>query len=287
MKKESKINLILAGALVTAISGFAAVEVSTSNGLDPFQKIKNSFITLFVSGQNEPGNATSSSGVSLNSVSTESRVRVVNERPLALVTRLIPSLMVTNLQRDLAAEKGSELFSGDTLRTDENGYALVVFMDRSTAKVRPQSRMIVRGEIDRQQNSSSIINLTNGEMFLEVDKRPNNEIDVATSTSVASVKGTKFGARFDGYFWVEEGTVEVRVIETGETVTLTAGMFAQVNEDGTEVETGTLSDGDLNSLASDYKILDNELTEKRLILRFRDANGQLQEEEVIYYEQNE
>ena len=285
MKKESKINFILAGTLVAALSGFAAVEVSTSNGLDPLQKIKQSFVTLFVSGQNESGNASGS--VRLNPVSAGTDLRVLNERPLALVTRLIPSLLVRNIERDLAAEKGSELFSGDTLRTDENGYALVVFMDRSTAKVRPQSQMIVRGEIDRQQNSSSIINLTNGELFLEVDKRPNNEIDVATSTSVASVKGTKFGARFDGYFWVEEGTVEVRVIETGETVTLTAGMFAQVNEDGTEVETGSLSDGDLNRLASDYKILDNELTEKRLILRFRDANGQIQEEEVIYYEQNE
>ncbi len=285
MKKESKINFILAGTLVAALSGFAAVEVSTSNGLDPLQKIKQSFVTLFVSGQNESGSTSGSA--SLNPVSTGTDLRVLNERPLALVTRLIPSLIVRNIERDLAAEKGSELFSGDTLRTDENGYALVVFMDRSTAKVRPQSQMIVRGEIDRQQNSSSIINLTNGELFLEVDKRPNNEIDVATSTSVASVKGTKFGARFDGYFWVEEGTVEVRVIETGETVTITAGMFAQVNEDGTEVETGSLSDGDLNRLASEYKILDNELTEKRLILRFRDANGQIQEEEVIYYEQNE
>lgn len=209
----------------------------------------------------------------------------LNDRPLALVTRMIPSMDVNNLERDTTASQGFELFSGDTLQTDENGFALVVFMDRSTVKVRPRSWMVIRGEIDRDQNSGTRIDMEQGGIFIELEKRPNNELQVFSTNTVATVKGTKFGARDDGYHWVTEGEIEVVLRETGETVTVTAGMYVRINDDGTGLVTGTLTDGELDEHYRDYRILDRELIEKRLILRFRDVNGQLREEEVIYYEQ--
>jgi len=286
MNRDKKINIALLTILLTALSGFIALEVTTSKNDKPFDFISSHIPDLF------PGNSNSENEINLENeikpvqFDEENRFEILRDRPLALVTRLIPNLAIRNVDRNMPADKGSELFSGDTLRTDENGYALVVFMDKSTAKVRPQSQMIVRGEIDRDQNSRSRINLNAGEIFLEVEKRPNNELEVITSTTVASVKGTRFGATHTGYFWVEEGEVEVTLIESGETVTITDGMFSRIDDDETTLVTGELSDGEIAELAEDYRILDSELTEKRLLLRFRDANGQLREEEVIYYEQN-
>ncbi len=279
MTKEKKINIALISILIIAISGMVAVEMAALQNGSLFEFVNGNIQDVVKNSQNPQTDSEKIVEINLS--------QSANDRPLALVTRLIPNLLVRNLERELNADKGSELFNGDTLRTDENGYALIVFMDRSTAKVRPKSQVIVRGEIDRDRNSSSRLNLNIGEMFLEIEKRPNNELEVSTTTTVASVKGTKFGARHTGYFWVEEGEVEVTAIESGETVTITSGMFARIGDDGIDLISGNLSDEEIAELGRDYRILDSELNEKRLILRFRDANGQLREEEVIYYEQNE
>ncbi|MGF1670301.1 MAG: FecR domain-containing protein [Balneolaceae bacterium] len=279
MTKEKKINIALISILIIATSGMVAVEMAALQNGSLFEFVNGNIQDVVKNSQNPQTDSEKIVEINLS--------QSANDRPLALVTRLIPNLLVRNLERELNADKGSELFNGDTLRTDENGYALIVFMDRSTAKVRPKSQVIVRGEIDRDRNSSSRLNLNIGEMFLEIEKRPNNELEVSTTTTVASVKGTKFGARHTGYFWVEEGEVEVTAIESGETVTITSGMFARIGDDGIDLISGNLSDEEIAELGRDYRILDSELNEKRLILRFRDANGQLREEEVIYYEQNE
>jgi hypothetical protein len=211
---------------------------------------------------------------------------LINDRPIALVRRYIPSVTIQNIESD-SADVGTDLFSGDTLTTDENGFALVLFIDQSTARVRPGSQLIVRGNIDRRQNSNTRIDIERGELFMEVTRRGNNDFEVATSSTVASVKGTKFGARENGYFWVDEGEVEVLALLTGEIASITDGMFAQVSEDGSDITTGQLTEEEMDNLNSEYGILDQDLNEKRMILRFRDANGQIREIEIDYYEQNQ
>ena len=84
-----------------------------------------------------------------------------NDRPLAIVKRFKPNVDVENKSADrskrlnLDTDKGEQLFNGDTLRTDSEGYALVVFMDKSIAKVKPQSLLIVRGESERTSKRSN------------------------------------------------------------------------------------------------------------------------------------
>ena len=50
---------------------------------------------------------------------------------------------------------------------------------------------------------------------------------------------------------------------------------------------GQLTEEEMDNLNSEYGILDQDLNEKRMILRFRDANGQIREIEIDYYEQNQ
>lgn len=208
----------------------------------------------------------------------------IDNRPLAFVQKFKPSVEVQNNgQVQDIKERGNPLYSGDTLRTNENGFALVQFMDKSLAKVKPESRLIVEGEIENKQNTSTRIGLELGEIFLNVSDQGEDNFEVATNTSVASVKGTDFGASSDDYFWVEEGEVEILVNRTGESATLTDRRYGQVNEDGT-IETGELTDEELEEKNRGYDEIEGKVEPEIYELQFIDENGEVRVIEVKVYE---
>lgn len=204
------------------------------------------------------------------------------DRPLAYVRKFKPDVTIYQDQKIVKASRAEQLFSGDTLRTDHNGFALVQFMDKSIAKVKPNSELIVHGEVNSKQSSSTRIALELGEIFLSVTSRSTTNFEVATGTSVASVKGTQFGARDDSYYWVTEGIVGLLSNQSGQSVDLTERMYGRVNEDGS-IETGELTVGEIDNLNSEYGRLEANLDPETIILRFRDQNGQLQEIELKYF----
>lgn len=199
------------------------------------------------------------------------------DRPLAFVRKFKPDVEVTNIEVESISKRGEALFNGDTLQTNQNGFALVQFMDKSLAKVKPESRLLVQGEIqnDSRQNATTRIGLEVGEIFMNVAEQNENNFEVATSTSVASVKGTSFGASSDDYFWVTEGIVEVSVNETGNVAELTERMFARVNDDGT-IETGELTDEEIERRNEEYAQMEQKMDSDTIRLRFTDEDGQEQ-----------
>ena len=74
---------------------------------------------------------------------------------------------------------------------------------------------------------------------------------------------------------------------SGETVSLFEKMYAQVNEEGNEIESGTLSDNEVESLDGGYENLDENLIKKQMKVRFRDANGQIREVIIDYFEKGD
>ncbi len=211
------------------------------------------------------------------------------ERPLAIVRRFKPQVQLNSVEKkfvlDLTENVGEQLFNGDTLSTNKDGYALVIFMDNSIAKVKPESMLIVQGEsLASSKISDRRINLENGEIFMEVEPLGSGTFEVATSRSLASVKGTKFGTKAYGYVWVEEGQVDVTATNSGQTISLFEKMFAEVDNSGNNIDSGTLSDDELEDLEEGYDELDEDLIERVIILRFRDANGQIREIPVNIFE---
>lgn len=223
------------------------------------------------------------SAVLLGMVSTDIAGLMLDDRPLAFVRKFRPDVTIQNGEQVVRATKAEQLFDGDTLRTDDRGFALVQFMDNSIAKVKPNSQLIVYGEVNSRQSSSTRIALEVGEIFMNVTERSTNSFEVATTTSVASVKGTQFGARDDSYFWVTEGIVELLSNLSGQTVDLTQNTYGLVNDDGT-IETGELTDEEIDNLNSEYERLEDNLEPKTIILRFRDESGQMREIELKYYD---
>lgn len=211
------------------------------------------------------------------------------DRPLAIVRRFKPQVQLNSVEKkfvlDLTENVGEQLFNGDTLSTNKDGYALVIFMDNSIAKVKPESMLIVQGEsLASSKISDRRISLENGEIFMEVEPLGSGTFEVATSRSLASVKGTKFGTKAYGFIWVEEGQVDVTATNSGQTVSLFEKMFAEVDNSGNNINSGTLTDNELNDLEEGYDELDEDLIERVIILRFRDANGQIREIPVNIFE---
>lgn len=211
-----------------------------------------------------------------------------NRNPLAVVINFRPSVEVLNgveVVRLTPDDKAKQLFDGDTLETKKDGFALVSFMDKSRAKVKPNSLLIVRG--DRQLTRkvfTSRIDLSKGELFLNVAPQGALNFEVATDKSVASVKGTAFGTRSDGYYWVEEGEVEVTALNSGQVETVLAREYVKVDGDGNVIEKGTLTQQQVDDLSGQFRVIDGEFVEKEMTFTFRDANGQLRTETIKYFE---
>lgn len=204
------------------------------------------------------------------------------------VRRFVPTVTVTNVSTDSTMHVGRSLMSGDTLRTNQSGYAMVLFLDESLARVSPSSQMVIRSVLNdnKDMNIRTQISLALGALFMDVRPRPDTEFEITTSQTVASVKGTKFGMNSDNFIWVEEGEVEVTVVETGEAVTLLDRMFVQVEEDGS-YESGELTAEELEELSANYQILDSDLIEREMRLQFRNRNGDVMDEDLRIFEQEQ
>ena len=209
------------------------------------------------------------------------------EDEIAYVRRYVPSVTVSNITADTIQTVGQPLVSGDTLTTNQSGYAMLLFLDETVARVSPSSQMVIRSSLNEQRNLNlrTQISLAIGSLFMDVQRGTDKEFEVTTSNTVASVKGTKFGVKADGYLWVEEGEVEVEIRSTGELITLNDMSFVSINEDGSP-ERGELTEEELEELTSVYQILESDLIEREMRLQFRNQQGDTMDEDLRIFEQD-
>lgn len=212
-------------------------------------------------------------------------------RPIAIVHRFQPEVLLANAQGNtyslvLEENTGEKMYSGDTLSTAETGYALVLFSnDRSVAKVKPESMLIIRGEtLADSKITDRRIDLNRGEIQLQMEDQGAATFEVSTSRSLASVKGTVFGNNANGFVWVQEGQVDLTALNSGQTISLFQQQFGQVDADGNSIESGTLTADELNDLSGDYENIDGDMVPKVIRVTFRDANGQTRTIEVPIFE---
>lgn len=208
-----------------------------------------------------------------------------DDEEIAFVRRYVPEFTITNITANSEIEIGKALFSGDTLRTDDQGFAMILFVDESVARMKPNSQMIIRGQLsgDRSYNLRTEILLLLGGALFDVNKQSGSEFEISTGVTVGSVKGTRFGVNSDHFIWVEEGEVEASVASTGESFTLKEAMFIRIEDDGA-VASGELTPEELAALSQEYSILDSELIEREMIMRFRNRSGEVFEEQLRIFE---
>jgi len=92
---------------------------------------------------------------------------------------------------------GTALFNEDQIKTGEDGYAVLVFLDDKTQiKVRENSEMTISGARTTEAISKQIA-MQVGTLKAEISPQRKGEFIIATPTSVASVKGTVFWCTSD------------------------------------------------------------------------------------------
>jgi len=159
---------------------------------------------------------------------------------LTLKTRGETSLKRSGEQNFKAGVKpGTSLFNRDQIRTGEDGYAVLVFLDdKSQIKIRENSEMVISGTRTTEAISKQIA-MQVGTLKAEVSPQRKGEFVIATPTSVASVKGTVFWVTSDpvmgDVFYGMSGSIEVTNNESGAVIVVGA------NETGTSTPDGQVS----------------------------------------------
>jgi hypothetical protein len=135
-----------------------------------------------------------------------------------------------------AAKMGRVLNDGDALRTGGDGFIAIIFTDdKSQVKIRPNTDIVVSAERNNDQSLAKRVNMEVGELFADVQQQK-GEMQVATPTSVASIKGTQFWVLVDDEGGTTvltlEGLVELLNQVSGETTNVGEGEFGQSDPDG-------------------------------------------------------
>ena len=220
---------------------------------------------------------------------TTSNITVNDGQPLAIVRRFRPLVRVREAENPqwVEATMAKELFDKDTLRTDAEGYAVVQLVDNSLARVRPNSMLIINGEVNNRAGLNTTINLESGSINLEVSGRQ-SEYEVRTPSATASVKGTQFHTIInpDGSstFVCFTGIVTIRATNSGREVNLNRRRQAIVDPDGQTIEVRTLTRRELRQLMNEENEAEKTSTPKRIIIQLRNADGEIRNIEIPYFE---
>lgn len=131
---------------------------------------------------------------------------------------------------------GTALDHGDWIKTGGDGFCVLVFTDdKSQIKILANTEVVIEGRRDDQSNIAKRVSMEVGEIFAKVE-RQRGSLQVATPTSVASVKGTEF--------WVvvlDDGTTEIVTLEglvelvnrfSGQITEVRQGQQGRSNPDG-------------------------------------------------------
>lgn len=195
--------------------------------------------------------------------STELKEDNTVRRPLAILRRFRPDVFVSDGNGSWKEPgQAEQLFPNDTLRTGDEGYAVVQFMDNSVAKMSPNSVLIVAGEITSGGTTAARLAMELGEVFLEVSGR-NSDFELATPTAVAAVKGTVFscGALLESTTCtVFSGSIGFRAAD-GQEFDLGPNQQGTADKDG-NVTTKEISEDEAKRMMGEVEERDKSLEEQ-------------------------
>lgn len=119
-----------------------------------------------------------------------------NEHAIVLFAKGGAALRGANPDRDARLQSGDEIYVGDEIRTNENGFASIEFSSGSIINVQPNSHISIVDLSCKKTDASCIIELyaEKGEIQSRVNHRPNQPVEfkIETPSGAAAVRGTVF-----------------------------------------------------------------------------------------------
>lgn len=144
------------------------------------------------------------------------------------------------------AKPATPLLTGDLVRTGEQSFAIIKFLENSVLRVQEKSEVTIHGEIAKGEFSKNVY-LERGELGFNVKKRPSEKFEFSTPTSVASIRGTSgllmSGGDSNDVLILGSGIVDFKNLISNFSTTVQGGQTAYSFSDGTiKVEESTPED---------------------------------------------
>ncbi len=121
------------------------------------------------------------------------------------------------------------LYPGDRVRTAENSFVIIKFLENSILRVQQKTEITINGEISADKEFSKNVNVRYGQLGFNVQKHANEKFEFTTPTSVASIRGTQ-GAltSTDSSFQLilGSGVVVVTNLFSNQNITVNGGQMA-------------------------------------------------------------
>jgi len=179
---------------------------------------------------------------------------------------------------------GDMLQNNDEIRTGGESFAACKYIDGSST-IKIFSNSVVRiFASTKDKKLSKTVKLNKGSVFSQI-KSDTGPFAVQTPTTVASVKGTGFLAKFDEQeqtkFIVTEGELELKILDKIETQSVTAGNTAIIQADGS-CEIRPVSEVELEELEQVELQSKQEKENKKMRIPVVDPNGKTRYIEITW-----
>lgn len=113
-------------------------------------------------------------------------------KPIAVIFKPVGSVNYMKEGKDWAkAVPATPLISGDKVKTGDNSFVVIKFIENSILRLQENSEITVRGEVGANKEFSKNVYLERGELGFNVKKQENEKFEFTTPTSVASIRGTE------------------------------------------------------------------------------------------------
>ncbi len=208
------------------------------------------------------------------SAATASETPKVEGEGVALVIKAVRIVEAREKQEAWrGVQRGQQLNSGTQVRTGEQSFSILKFADNSVIRVAESSEIVVRGDKDKTNAMNKTIELNLGKVGFNIKKQGANEqFRFVSPTSVASIKGTS------GYFspnslLILEGSASFGLADGTTMQDVGAGQIGEVVNGQVQVRQATPEE-----LDEARRVL-AEINE-RIIIKLRDANGNIREIEI-------
>jgi hypothetical protein len=178
------------------------------------------------------------------------------KKPVATIFKPVGTVDLKTADKDWTkAKAATPLVAGDIVRTQENSFAIVKFLENSIVRVQEKSEVTISGEIAKGEFSKNVY-LQRGEVGFDVKKRPNEKFEFSTPTSVASIRGTGglliAGQDSNDVLILGTGNVDFKNLISNTVSNVKAGQTAYSMADGSvKVQESSVEDKRLLKQSSD------------------------------------
>ncbi len=113
-------------------------------------------------------------------------------KPIATVFKPVGNVEYQTGNKDWTkATPAIPLYPGDRVRTGNNSFVIIKFLENSILRVQEKSEIRINGEISANKEFSKNVYVRHGQLGFNVQKHPNEKFEFSTPTSVASIRGTQ------------------------------------------------------------------------------------------------